>query len=744
MSRHPCDAIHEQLLDYLSGAPSVTPRPARLPVRSEGTLTGEKLLELFESQLMSRSVDFEARHLRARNQGFYTIGSSGHEGNAAVADHLRRDDPCFLHYRSGAFMMQRARLDPEHDEFQDAILSLTATSLDPVSGGRHKVWGSRPLWTPPQTSTIASHLPKAVGAAVAIDRGHRLKLGLPVPRDAIAVVSFGDASLNHSTSQGALNSAAWLSTQNVPVPILMVCEDNGLGISVPTPDGWVESRMRGHPGFRYFRADGLDLVDAWEVAAEAVEHCRTRRRPTFLHLRTVRLLGHAGSDVEHTYRSQAEIEATWAQDPVLATARILVEAGIATPEELRDLYLATLEKGARHSARAATCPRLSTLEEVVRPLAPFHPEAVAARARGPSGEKTPKSLADAKPLPLGPTINRALREALAEYPEALVFGEDVAKKGGVYGVTAGLLKDFGPGRVFNTLLDETAILGMAIGAAHLGFLPIPEIQYLAYLHNALDQLRSEACSLQFFSDDQFRNPMVVRIAGYGYQKGFGGHFHNDNSLGALRDIPGLVVCSPSRPEDAPKLLRTCLALAKEDGRVVAFVEPIALYPMKDLHTDGDGGWMAPYPERSETVAVGEVGIHHPEARDLLVVTYANGLHLSLQAARILAEKHGIRARVLDLRWLSPLPHDRVAEHAAACGRVLVVDECRRNGGLGEAVVAGLVERIGSGARISMVTGADTYLPLGPAMDLALPSRDRIVAAAVTLCEDRARGEARGA
>src|SRR5262249_36683569 len=151
------------------------------------------------------------------------------------------------------------------------------------------------------------------------------------------------------------------------------------------------------------------------------------------------------------------------------------------------------------------------------------------------------------------------------------FGEDVAKKGGVYYVTQGLVKLAGPDRVFNTLLDETSIFGLALGAGQLGQLPCPEIQYLAYYHNAEDQVRGEACSQQFFSDGQFKNPMVARIASFAYQKGFGGHFHNDNSIAALRDIPGLVVCAPARGDDAVGLLRTCFAMAKKDGRVAAFL-----------------------------------------------------------------------------------------------------------------------------------------------------------------------------
>jgi 2-oxoisovalerate dehydrogenase E1 component len=153
--------------------------------------------------------------------------------------------------------------------------------------------------------------------------------------------------------------------------------------------------------------------------------------------------------------------------------------------------------------------------------------------------------------------------------------------------------------VFDSLLDETSILGLAQGLGLLGALPIPEIQYLAYIHNALDQLRGEACSTSFFSDGQFTTPMVVRIAGLAYQKGFGGHFHNDNSIGALRDIPGLIVAVPSRGDDAARMLRGRLAMAATDGRVVAFVEPIALYHERDLHEPGDGGWLTDHPPLGE-------------------------------------------------------------------------------------------------------------------------------------------------
>jgi 2-oxoisovalerate dehydrogenase E1 component len=276
----------------------------------------------------------------------------------------------------------------------------------------------------------------------------------------------------------------------------------------------------------------------------------------------------------------------------------------------------------------------------------------------------------------------------------------------------------------DTHLDETSILGAAQGAGMAGLLPIPEIQYLAYVHNAVDQLRGEAASLQFFSAGQFKNPMVVRMAGLAYQKGFGGHFHNDNAIGGLRDIPGLALATPSRGDDAVRLLRGCVALAKECGRIVVFLEPIALYHERDLHADGDGLWLSDYPAPGDALLPGEVGVHGEG--DVLIVSYANGLRMSLQAQRILERDHGVRAQVLDVRWLSPLPLEGIAEAAEGKRAVVVVDECRRTGGgIADAVVADLAERE-LPVRLRTVRALDSYVPLGPAANLVLVQTPQIV------------------
>ncbi|SCE98762.1 2-oxoisovalerate dehydrogenase E1 component [Micromonospora chokoriensis] len=879
-----CDVTTPQDLDdrfreTLAALPAAERRrdPAD-PITDDAPLTGAQVLDLFDAQVTSRQLDLAGRWLRSFGEGFYTIGSAGHEGNAAVAAALRPTDPALLHYRSGAFYCLRAAqaaaalppsgepnsaavlppsgepnsaaalppsgepnsaaalppsgepnsaaalppsgepdsgADPEPtgdpgsdadptagsdrraggdpastdadstadpdplrpepapaggfgayaDAARDVLRGMVASSEEPIAGGRHKVFGRADLAVVPTTSTIASHLPRAVGMGLAVERLRRLdsagrrtgagvRVGsdtgathLPWPPDAIVVCSFGDASINHASATAAFNTAGWYDHAGLRIPVLFVCEDNGLGISVRSPEGWVEATLRAKPGIRYVSADGADPVRAYAVAAEAAAWVRRTRRPAVLHLRTVRLMGHAGADAESAYRSPAELAEDLDRDPVAATARLLVDAGVATGEELLARYDETGWQVRRLAEEVLGEPKLASAADVVSALAPRRPVRVAravadaaARASGPGagaraeafGGKPPELTG---PLTLAQSINAALADGMLDHPQMAVFGEDVAAKGGVYGVTKGLRDRFGPARVFDTLLDETSVLGLGLGAGLAGMLPVPEIQYLAYLHNAEDQLRGEAATMRFFSQGAFRNPMVVRVAGLAYQEGFGGHFHNDNSVAVLRDVPGLVVAVPARPDDAAPMLRTCLASAAVDGSVCVFLEPIALYHTRDLYADGDGEWLAGYPEPGAWVA-GHVPIGRARAYrvgsadDLTIITFGNGVRMSLQAAAVLAEE-GVGTRVVDLRWLAPLPVADIIRESSATGRVLVVDETRRSGGVGEGVIAALVDAgyVGAARRVA---GVDSFVPLGPAARHVLVSTDAITDGARTL------------
>ena len=751
--------VTERLLSLLREHPGADPASTGAmddPIAAHSPMTRRQAVAVFESAIQSRLQDLLSREMKDKGLSYYTIGSSGHEANAIAGTLLRTTDTAFLHYRSGAFMAARLRKGRGETPFFDAMLSFCASAEDPVSGGRHKVLGSPTLHVPPQTSTIASHLPKAVGFAMALQKLERQRITPPcgVPFDSLVYCSFGDASTNHATAQAGFQAAGAAVLHNQPCPILFACEDNGIGISVRTPDGFVAQMMQHRPGIRYFACDSQDFPGVWAATLDAIDWVRTHRKPAFLHTKTVRLMGHAGSDVEANHMALEQIETNEKRDPLLAFADLLLRTGAIDRDGARALYEDTDRRLRRAADEASRRRKLTSVAEIAAPLQKPHgvlEVRVAERAvrLAAFGDRLPED--DPRPRHMAFRIPQALTDVLAAYPEAFVFGEDVAKKGGVYNATQGLWQTFGGGRVFNTILDETTILGLAQGLSQAGGLPFPEIQYLAYVHNAIDQLRGEAASLEFFSTGfghrdanvqvaSYKNPMVVRVAGLAYQKGFGGHFHNDNSVGALLEVPGILLGVPARADDAVTMLRAMTAAAASLGKVAVCLEPIALYMQKDLHANNDGLWQFGYPPPQEVMPVGEGRVYDPSDDDqLTIVTFGNGLWMSLRVQKKLRER-GVRARVFDLRWLSPLPIEQVKEHVRATGRCLVVDECRRTqGGPSPMILAELCQDPElAGCALRRVAAVDSYVPLAAAANLVLVQEPDIERAALALCEERVR------
>src|SRR6186713_60291 len=326
--------------------------------------------DLLESMLLARHVDLLAHQLRHEGKGHYTITSSGHEANVVLGRLTRTTDPSLLHYRSAALQLERARQEPSVDSVLDIALGLVAAESDPRCSGRHKAFGSSALGILPQTSTIASQLPRALGLAFGVDRAVRLRLPSEYPNDAIAVVSFGDASLNHSTAQGTLNAAAWVVHQNLKLPLLFVCEDNQLGVSVRTPSNWVATRLESQPHLAYFHAEAWRLDSVYAAAERAVLFCRRERRPAVLHLECRRLLGHAGCDVDNQYRSREEIEEAEAKDPVLCAALASLHARALTRSEILTLNEAAANRVAEAGKSAREARGLESREAVMAPLLP--------------------------------------------------------------------------------------------------------------------------------------------------------------------------------------------------------------------------------------------------------------------------------------------------------------------------------------------------------------------------------------
>ncbi|GGJ84134.1 MFS transporter [Pilimelia anulata] len=710
------------------------------PVVDGAALTGAAALDILDAQLTARHLDLAGRWLRSFGAGYRDLASAGHEGTAAVAYALRPTDPALLHHRAAAFHCVRAAQHGIEDPAAALLRGAVGSAADPASGGRHSSYGDARLHTIPTTGRTAAHLPRAVGVAYAIQHGVAGDAAGGWPADAIAVASFGDGAVGHGEALAALALAGWLARGDGQLPLLLVCEDNGISGGVRARPGWVEELLRALPGLDHAGADGGDLVGTYEAARTLADRVRRERRPAVLHLRTVRLLGHCVGDVERSYRPAAELAADADADPLVGAAALVVDAGLRTVEEVAARYD---EIGWRVRQAAEEVIAEAKHEDpaaIAAPLAPRRParlaRAVAGAAADAAGTAVPARTAafggtlpeNGPPLALGPAITAALTDVLLSHPQAILFGPDVANRGGDHRLTAGLRDVLGAHRVFDTPADEAAVVGLALGAGLGGLLPICALPSAAALRGADEQLRGQAATLGFRSGGALRNPLVLRVPGLAPDPDAPGAAGDDHALAALRDAPGLVVAVPARAADAVGMLRACVTSAAVDGSVCVIVEPAALYDVADLHAPGDGRWADDYPApdrwpaahvpigRARTYDVGS-------AAELTIVTFGTGVRMSLRVAEALAAD-GVGSRVVDLRWLNPLPVADLAREAGATGRVLIVDETRRSGGVGEGIIAALLDAgfVGAARRVA---AADSFIPVGPAARHVLVGEDAI-------------------
>ncbi len=310
-------------------------------------------------------------------------------------------------------------------------------------------------------------------------------------------------------------------------------------------------------------------------------------------------------------------------------------------------------------------------------------------------------------------INLTLDQLLAEDARVMVFGEDVGKNGGVFRATEHLQERHGEGRVFDTPLAESGILGMAIGMAVGGLKPIAEIQFMGFLYPGLDQLMSHAGRLAARSQGQVNVPLVVRVP-------FGGGIrapeqHADSIEALLVHTPGLKVVVPSTPYDAKGLLTAAL----DDPDPVVVMEPIRLYRMGRQDV----------PDGRYTVPLGSARVARA-GRSLTVITWGNMVAVALDAAQALAAQGEADIEVLDLRSLYPLDREAIGESVNKTGRAVVLHEAPMTGGLGGEVVAAIQETAfwSLEAPVERVTGPDVPYPPYAWEDFYLPNRERLVEA----------------
>jgi pyruvate/2-oxoglutarate/acetoin dehydrogenase E1 component len=321
-------------------------------------------------------------------------------------------------------------------------------------------------------------------------------------------------------------------------------------------------------------------------------------------------------------------------------------------------------------------------------------------------------LSDEREITMSEALNEALHEEMARDPVVFVIGEDIAAIGGLFQVTAGLLDRFGPQRVIDAPISEAAQAGAGVGAALVGCRPVVELQIADFVSLVMDQVVNHAGKWRYMSGGRVTVPFVLRGA---VSSGIGmGAQHSQTLEAWFVHAPGLVVIMPSTPYDAKGLLKSAI----RDDNPVVFLEKRLLYSRR-----------GPVPEEEYTVPIGVADVKQ-EGSDVTVVTYAQGVHLALQAARQLA-REGVEVEVVDLRTLKPLDIETVVASVAKTGRLVAVTEAVRAGSMASEIVARVTDEAFDALKAAPVRVAakDTPMPYAAQLERAvLPQVDDVVAA----------------
>jgi len=431
------------------------------------------------------------------------------------------------------------------------------------------------------------------------------------------------------------------------------------------------------------------------------------------------------SDDQRTYRTAAEREEEAAKDPLPRTRSLLIERGVATPEELDQLEKTIEAEVAAAAIEASSHPQPDPKTALLH----LYSEDVDPTSASFDTEDSPQ-VEDDRTLTMVDLLNACLRDEMERDSRIVLFGQDVADasreavleevkgKGGVFKVTHGLQRRFGPHRVFNAPLAEANIVGRAIGMAHRGLRPVVEIQFFDYIWTAFMQIRNELATTRIRSHGKFSAPVVIRAPYGGYLRG-GGPYHSQTGETLFTHTPGLRVVLPSSAADANGLLRT--AIRCEDP--VIFLEHKHLY--RQIHNKGA------YPGKNFMIPLGKAN-RVREGSDLTLVTCGALVKRSMDAAKIASEQHGIECDIIDLRTLSPLDMDTIADSVKRTNKVLITHEDSLSWGLGSEIAARISDELFSwlDGPVRRVASLDVWVAYAPSLEDAILPQDSDVLEAI--------------
>jgi 2-oxoisovalerate dehydrogenase E1 component len=699
-------------------------------------LTRQQLIDAYRIMYTSRRVDDREILLKRQQKIFFQISGAGHEAIGVAAALCLRPayDWFYPYYRDRALVLALGATPYE------MLLQAAGAADDPSSGGRQMPshWAYRRLNIVTQSSPTGTQILQAVGCAEAgvylrnhpnatekASGDYRQFKDVSFRGDEITYVSLGDGTTSEGEFWEALNTAA-----NKKLPIVFVVEDNEYAISVPveiqTAGGNISRLVSGFPNFHFEEVDGTDPVVSYAAMKRAVDYCRARKGPAFVHAHVIRPYSHSLSDDERLYRPDVERQRDAARDPINRMQMFLIREGILDENSINKLEKQVEDEmqAAVDRALEAKFPTPETITNFIYSpdldptsaqfdTPPVFPQAETPPADGKKTPLLPKTMAE--------LINATLRDEMKRDERIVVFGEDVADasredylkkklvkgKGGVFKLTAGLQMAFGSDRVFNAPIAEANIVGRATGMATRGLKPVVEIQFFDYIWPAMMQLRDELPVIRWRSNNAFSAPLVIRVAIGGYLTG-GALYHSQCGESIFTHIPGLRVVFPSNALDAAGLLRTAIRCD----------DPVLFLEHKRLYRETYG--RSHYPGPDFMIPFGKARIVQP-GTDITVITYGAVVPRAMQAAQRLEREHGVKVELIDLRTLNPFDWETIAASVRKTNRALVAYEDSLSWGYGAEIAARIADQLfpDLDAPVRRVAAMDVYVAYQPILEDAI-------------------------
>ena len=540
------------------------------------------------------------------------------------------------------------------------------------------------------------------GIPIATGAGYALKMK---GTDNVVVSFFGDGASNTATFHEGINLGSILK-----VPVIYVCENNGFAISKPQKkamnivDISARASAYGIPGVSI---DGSDVMAIYEAAKEAIERARRGEGPSLIEVKTCRLHGHFEGDPQ-VYRSKEDIERCKEKDPVKRFKKALIEKGVISEEEAENLSK-KVKKEVNEAFEYADQSPFPDPKEAFEDVYPGGDPKIPSEVLT---EEEVKKKGTFRDLEYREAINEAIREEMRKDKTVYVIGEDVGVMGGIYGVTSSLINEFGPERVIDSPISETAIISSSVGAAMVGMRPIAEIMFSGFLGVCMEQIYNQAAKLPYMSGGYATIPLVIRTPNY--SEASVAAQHSERNEAWFVHTPGIKVIAPSTPFDAKGLMKTAI----RDDNPVIFFEHVNLY----------WGVKAPVPKEEYMIPLGKADIKRP-GKDVTIVTYSWFVHRALSAAEKLS-KDGIEAEIIDLRTLSPWDKATVIDSVKKTNKLIVFEEDAKQGGVGAEIVATVIEEALPSVKVAKrVAAADAPIPFSPTLEKAvIPQEEDLIKA----------------